>query len=70
MFKKPIDPYKDYDNDEIEEIMDEFSKNDFDEDDEKAMIQAALLTLMPGVILACLAFAGIVLLVAKFFGVS
>lgn len=63
MFKKPIDPFKDLSKEEIEKKMDDFSKQDFEEDDEKAMIQAALLTLMPAVILTALAFCGLVLLV-------
>lgn len=65
MFKKPIDPYKDLTDEEVEAKMDEFAQNDFDKDDEKAMIHAALTTLMPAVILTCLAIAGLVLLVAK-----
>lgn len=65
MFKKPVDPYADLSDDEVEKKMDEFGASDFEEDDEKAMIQAALLTLMPAVIVTCLLFALLVFVIFK-----
>lgn len=66
-FKKPIDRYEGLSKREVEEKMDEFSKNDFDKDDEKAMIFAAIKTIMPAVILVCIVFGILVVLIAKLF---
>lgn len=57
MFKRPMDPYKDLDKDELEKRYDEFGEENFSKEEERAMIGAALKTLLPVVIAVCLLFA-------------
>ncbi|MFB0972555.1 MAG: hypothetical protein GX666_05395 [Tissierellia bacterium] len=60
MFKKPIDKYEGKTKEEIEEIADEFGEQKFTKAEERAMIFAALKTLLPPIIAVCALF-GIVI---------
>lgn len=63
MFRKPIDRFEGLSDEEIEQKLEEFRANNFDEEEEKAMILAALRTLLPAVILVCIAFSLIFFLI-------
>lgn len=61
-FKKPVDKYDNYTKREEKEKLEEFREN-FDREDEKALISAALRTFMPMVFGICAVFIIIGLLI-------
>ena len=63
VFKKPVDKYDNLSKTEEEKKLEEFREN-FDKEDEKALISAALRTYMPVVIGICVGFALIGLLIS------
>lgn len=69
IFKKPIDPDEGLTEEERAKKLEDFRKNDFDKNDERAMILAALKTFLPPVLLILGLFALVgFLLVALFNG--
>lgn len=58
-FKKPIDPYKDLTDEEVEERLEDFRQNKFDRKEQRDMILAALQTFLPPILLG---FGGLFLL--------
>lgn len=65
MFKRPIDPYEGKVKAELEEIANEFGKNEFSKEEERAMISAALKTFLPVVLAVCVLFAIVIWLLWK-----
>ena len=66
MFKKPIDEYEKLSKRELEDKYDEFAEeNEFSKEDERALIFAALKTLLPAVLAVCVLFAIFVLFMSK-----
>ncbi len=63
VFKKPVDKSDNLSKAEEEKKLEEFREN-FDKEDEKALISAALRTYMPVVIGICVGFALIGLLIS------
>lgn len=65
IFKKPIDPDKHLSEEEREEKLARFRQNDFDKEDERAMIWAALKTFLPAVLLVMGIFALVAWLIIR-----
>lgn len=68
MFKRPMDKFEGLSEDEIEERLNEFSKENFSKEDEKAMISAALKTFLPVVLAVCGLFGLFGLLISAWLG--